>query len=425
MVTSALTLDVGDTQVPPTLPVANQETGHDKGATTSSKVDGAQPVWDGNLKVRSQISHSMDVDEDDCMSQKSSSSQQGEKQAIPVTGGENLQYNKPFTMVELLRALSSVKVKPEVVWEETVWSSLDLAPGVFRIPLITYTPQGHLLAFSEARKRNAGDDGPKFIASRRSEDRGMSWSPNAVIVDDGQDPDGLNLGAVVVDDETKHIFLIYTLCAHYIKCAVSSVMMISSTDDGLTWSTPRNLSTELGTKMFAAGPGTGIQKKFDPHKGRLIVCGHGTMKKNGVFCILSDDHGNTWRNGGNLNGTPYGKPKKEGDFVPDECQPYELPNGTVVINVRNELRHQCRCRIIVHSDDGCESIPKENVRFERRLPDPSVAAGVLYDNGITYFTNPASQYQTIPGASKLPEVQALLSLEPMLNKRTTLTSNDR
>ncbi|XP_064461815.1 uncharacterized protein LOC135371790 [Ornithodoros turicata] len=66
--------DVGDTQVPPTLPVANQETGHNKGATTSSKVDGAQSVWDGNLKVPSQISHSMDVDEDDCMSQKSSSS---------------------------------------------------------------------------------------------------------------------------------------------------------------------------------------------------------------------------------------------------------------------------------------------------------------------------------------------------------------
>ncbi|XP_064463466.1 uncharacterized protein LOC135374435 [Ornithodoros turicata] len=45
--------DVGDTQVPPTLPVANQETGHNRGATTSSKVDGTQSVWDGNLKVPS------------------------------------------------------------------------------------------------------------------------------------------------------------------------------------------------------------------------------------------------------------------------------------------------------------------------------------------------------------------------------------
>lgn len=140
------------------------------------------------------------------------------------------------------------------------WSfgfSGDFGVNTYRIPIITSLPDGSLLALAEGRKHSSADSGPKLLASRRSTNQGITWGNTTFIEDDGDVPDGLNLGTVFVDEEKNRVFILYSYCAH--KCVYHTTVLISSDDFGLTWTEPFNLSQQISTSLFLPGPGFGIQ----------------------------------------------------------------------------------------------------------------------------------------------------------------------
>ena len=67
--------------------------------------------------------------------------------------------------------------------QQVLWSRSDTSYNNFRIPSLIVTEKGTVLAFAEGRE--AGDSGDIDILVKRSEDNGQSWSPLAVVWDDG------------------------------------------------------------------------------------------------------------------------------------------------------------------------------------------------------------------------------------------------
>ncbi|XP_059693813.1 sialidase-1 [Haemorhous mexicanus] len=277
-------------------------------------------------------------------------------------------------------------------------------------------PGGALLACAEGRKRSAADVGAKIIACRRSPDRGATWGPTQVVADDGWGGDGLSLGALAVAGGGE-VLLLFARCAHPPQaCGPPSTLLLRSPDGGRSWGPPQNLSDVVGGEVFAPGPGSGIQKQLPPFPGRLVFCGHGTLESScpvpgpagvlwarhpgadGVSLLLSDDGGHSWHRGGVLPAIPLrGPPAPPTTSPPDECQPFELPDGSIAVSIRNQGSYRCRCRMRARSWDGGESLSPASVTLEPQLPDPAVAAGALAlpQHGLVLFSNPAHETERV------------------------------
>ncbi|XP_070538935.1 sialidase-1-like [Ptychodera flava] len=294
----------------------------------------------------------------------------------------------------------SVSISPKIIDEVVLWQSNEAGFTYFRIPVVIRIPNGDLLAFSGAHKSSLSDIDAKGLAMRRSTDTGYSWKPMEIIYEDLSVKEGyLNIGAALVDHDKNITMFLYCHCPHR-QCGpgvIPANYIIKSHDFGYTWSEPEDLSVKnpaFKNWTWCPGPGYGIQKRFDPAKGRLIVCGH-TVDRNKqaseiVYCVHSDDHGSSWQIGGSLVGVPYKVPKKTGDFMPDESQIVELSDGSLLMNSRNQFHFHCLCRIISRSFDGGLSFPMPHVKVDPKLIDPACDGSIIIHKGIMFFSNPAS-----------------------------------
>ncbi|QHT70737.1 exo-alpha-sialidase [Rhodocytophaga rosea] len=193
----------------------------------------------------------------------------------------------------------------------------------FRIPSIITAPNGDLIAAIDERVPSCGD--LKFnpdinIVIRRSSDGGKTWSPIEKVVNfplgqSASDP------SMIVDQTTKEIFLFYNFMDVVQEKDVYYFHMVKSKDNGKSWSTPADLTSQLTKpewrydfKFITSGQG------IQTGTGKLL---HTIVHlKQGVYLFGSDDHGKTWY------------------FIDHPIQPadeskvIELSDGTWMVNAR-------------------------------------------------------------------------------------------
>ncbi len=215
-----------------------------------------------------------------------------------------------------------------------------------RIPVLTRTHDGILLAAWEARRGdangNAGDWNDIDVIMRRSEDGGYTWEPSSVLADGGILP-AHNTNLVVDAEGTVHLvfFINYAYAFHAI-----------SKDGGRTFGQPRDITgvfrefhADYLWNVIAAGPGHGVVTR----KGRIILPvwlsnGGRHHRPSVTTAIYSDDCGRTWQRSEII-------PPKLANM--NETTGIELEDGSILFNIRSEDR--AHRRAVSRSPDGAKN----------------------------------------------------------------------
>jgi sialidase-1 len=298
-------------------------------------------------------------------------------------------------LVPLLLVLVGSLDSRHLLPTSTVFDSSQYANiSCFRIPSIISTPTA-LLAFAEARIDKCDDCVKNAIALRRSIDSGATWQsiqfPVPATPSDPADPDSAIGGnpAAVYDSATKTVVLHFcrgqtTTSKGKKTCSpAKSNWQVTSTDDGLTWNKPVDISHFFGKWAgIQPGPGTGIKLQYNKlHPGRLVFAGHFGVYDT-VVVWYSDDGGQTYE----VSNTTFS------DM--DEVQPAETNTGDVLVAMRNKLSHdkqagRCFCKAFANSSDGGASFG--GIYYEKELISPVCEAGFSNIAGSLYFSNPANK----------------------------------
>ena len=272
--------------------------------------------------------------------------------------------------------------------ESVVYSKGLNQVDTYRIPAVIQAKNGAILAFSEARFDSSKDTGNIDLVLRRSLDGGKTWGDVITVWNDANHVCGNP--APVVDFKTGRIIMLMTwnhgsdpesAIQNRTSKDTRRVYVTFSDDHGLTWTTPREITSQVKRSAwawYATGPCHAIQLQKGKHKGRLVVSANHSIFKEGQYLgsashiLYSDDLGQTWHIGAGAQDELFGG---------NESSVVELKNGDVMINMRNarwEGRDQNGLsRMIGISHDGGESISKEDIYFDRMLIEPICQGSVI------------------------------------------------
>lgn len=284
----------------------------------------------------------------------------------------------------------------------------------FRIPAIIKAPNGDLLAFAEARKKDCDDFGDIDIVMKRSTNNGMKWTDLEIVADNNLVKAG-NPAPVVDLLDPKfpkgRVFLLYNTASASETdsrkgMSTREIWYVTTADNGKTWNKAVNITTSVHKPLAPAfnpaytfsedwrtnalTPGHAFQFLIGKNRGRIFVAANhsvGAKKEKDDFdnyqahCFFSDDHGSTWRLGADIP-IPGG----------NEGTAAELRDGSVLQNVRFQNKTE-RYRILAFSGSGGESW--DTAYISKELTDPICEGSMISfrkgDQHILLFSNPASQ----------------------------------
>lgn len=292
-----------------------------------------------------------------------------------------------------LSSLNRADVKPRGTLSlrgeaQTIYAAGEGDYHTYRIPSMLVTSAGTVLAFCEGRKDGPGDAGKIDVLLRRSTDGGRTWGEVQLVAEDGTHTIGNP--CPVQDRRSGVIWLL--LCRNtghgdekeiMAGRAPRDVLLAKSEDDGLTWSQPLDITSQVKLPdwtWIATGPCHGIQLQ----SGRLLVpCNHAVLDpqsgQSGPYIahvIYSDDGGETWERG------------EDAGPHTNECAAAELADGSVYLNMRSY--HGRNRRAVSWSADGGRtwSAPE----LDEALVEPVCQGSVLQlSDGRLLFVNPASE----------------------------------
>lgn len=220
-------------------------------------------------------------------------------------------------------------------------------------------------------------------------------------------------GDVLKND--KKVGNIYT--GHSFKeTGTSTLMMCYSDDDGLTWSKPQSLNSQIKREYMSfigPGPGNGIVIEHGEYKGRIVVPIYYGTKKFPLClscCVIySDDNGETWNLGETPNNTRLINGKKVNHFkikneeMLTESQVIEQSDGTLKYFMRNH--DPKRSVAVAYSKNGGESW--FDFSLDDSLPQPICQSSVIKiensDKPYVVFLNAADRNARKRGTVRLSE----------------------
>jgi sialidase-1 len=269
----------------------------------------------------------------------------------------------------------------------------------YRIPGITTTKAGTLIAVYDNRNRSRGDlPGDIDVGMSRSTDGGRSWEPMKVILDMGDDPkwnhDGIGDPSILTDRVNGAIWVAATW-SHGNRSwhgsgpglkpeETGQFMLAKSTDDGLTWSDPINITPQVKTnpnwRFVLQGPGNGITLRDGTLVFPAQFRGVNDEPVNGKpfsTIIHSRDRGKTWKIGTGVK------------IDTTEAQVVQLVDDSIMINCRDN-RGGSRS---IYTTKDLGATWQVHPSSRKALPEPVCNAGLLRiehpkHGPLLFFSNP-------------------------------------